>query len=150
MVNQPLALSRKKPFDVSQIAETETDSEIERQIARLGPVDFAPPKVRLPEDISHKDGVGEVGRLSAEAVLAEYEQAARSVEAMGEDVKERIRRLEAALLEADADLKTIAEAARDIREKGKLIFVQIEEASSVSNEIRTTCTEFRKKVGHET
>lgn len=88
----------------------------------------------------------DIGRLSAEAVLAQYEAAAKSVEGMGEEIKDRIKRLEAALVEADADLKLVAEAAAAIREKGRLVYVQIEEAAGVSQKIRDACADFRKKV----
>jgi hypothetical protein len=95
------------------------------------------------EHVQEKD----IGRLSAEAVLAQYEAAAKSVEGMGDEIKERIRRLEAALVEADKDMKLVAEAAAAIREKGKLVYAQIEEASSLSEGIRNACADFRKKVG---
>ena len=88
----------------------------------------------------------DIGRLSAEAVLAQYEAAAKSVEGMGDEIKDRIKRLEAALVEADQDLKLVAEAAAAIREKGRLVYVQIEEASGVSEKIRNACADFRKKV----
>lgn len=92
-------------------------------------------------------GESDVGRLSAEAVLAQYEAAAKAVEGMGDDVKIRIDRLEKALTEADQDLKLVAETAAAIREKGKLVQVQIEEASTLSKDIKDACAEFRKKVG---
>jgi signal recognition particle GTPase len=97
----------------------------------------------LVEHIDEKD----VGRLSAEAVLSQYEVAAKAVESMGDEIKERIKKLEAALIEADKDLKLVAEAAQAIREKGKLVQVQIEEASSLSEDIRAICADLKKKVG---
>jgi predicted LPLAT superfamily acyltransferase len=91
--------------------------------------------------------INDLGRLSAEAVQAQYEEAAKSVEAMGNAVKDRIVKLEAALHECDADMKALAEMAASVREKGKLIFAQIEEANNVSKDIRTACEDFKKKVG---
>jgi hypothetical protein len=90
--------------------------------------------------------IEDIGRLSAEAVQAQYEHAAQSIESMGAAVKERISKLEAAMHECDADMKMIAETAAAVREKGKLIFAQIEEANSVSKDIRAACTEFKSKV----
>jgi len=101
---------------------------------------------RMPaptDQLSEKD----IGRLSAEAVLSQYEAAAKSVEGMGDEIKDRIKKLEAALVEADKDLKLVAEAAAAIREKGRLVQIQIEEASGVSQDIRTMCTNLRKKIG---
>ena len=98
---------------------------------------------QVPLELSEKD----IGRLSAEAVLGQYEAAAKSVEGMGDEIKDRIKKLEGALVEADKDLKLVAEAAAAIREKGRLVQIQIEEASGVSQDIRTMCTNLRKKIG---
>ena len=81
---------------------------------------------QVPLELSEKD----IGRLSAEAVLGQYEAAAKSVEGMGDEIKDRIKKLEGALVEADKDLKLVAEAA-----------------SGVSQDIRTMCTNLRKKIG---
>lgn len=89
----------------------------------------------------------DVGRMSAEAVLAQYEVAAKSVEAMGNDVKDRISTLEAALAECDKDMKIIVECAAMIRDKGLQVKLQIEQASAVSHDIREACIEFKRKVG---
>jgi uncharacterized protein YfcZ (UPF0381/DUF406 family) len=88
----------------------------------------------------------DLGRMSAQAVLAQYEAAAKSVESMGDEVKVRVAKLEAALQECDADMQLLAEAANAIREKGKLVYIQIDEASDVSKDIRAACAEFRKKI----
>jgi len=88
-----------------------------------------------------------LGRMSAEAVLAQYEAAAKAVEEMGGEIKDRIRRLEAALTEADETMKKLAEAAKGIRDQGKRVQVQIEEASAVSSDIRAACIEVMRKVG---
>jgi len=88
----------------------------------------------------------DLGRLSAEAVQAQYENAAREVEEMGNAIKDRIQKLEAALRECDADMKYVAEAAIAIREKGKHVHLQIQEASTLSQEIRAAASEFTKKV----
>jgi uncharacterized coiled-coil DUF342 family protein len=89
----------------------------------------------------------DVGRLSAEAVLAQYEAAAKGVETMGDEIKDRISKLETAMREADEAMKLVAEAAAAIREKGKMVHLQIEEATQLSKDIRDACVEFRKKVG---
>jgi len=87
------------------------------------------------------------GRLSAESIKNEYELAAKAIESMGVEVRERVTKLEAALTDCDSDMKLIGEAADAIREKGKLVYVQIEEASVLSKEIRDTIALARQKVG---
>jgi len=93
------------------------------------------------------DDVQEIAKLTAAGVTAQYEAAAEAIEKMGVEVKDRVAKLEAALSECDKDLKLIAEAAASIREKGKLVAMQIEEASALSKDIRESCADFRKKVG---
>lgn len=90
--------------------------------------------------------VDDLGKLSADAVRAQYAAAAKSVEAMGEEILKRVGSIESALAEAECDLKLLEEAAAAIREKGNLVALQIEEMSSVSKDIRTVVAEFKKKM----
>jgi uncharacterized coiled-coil DUF342 family protein len=120
---------------ITGLAELEHDIE-QIKFQRQQPI--TPPQPPLEDDL---------GRMSAEAVLTQYEAAAKAVEEMGDAVKERVRNIAGALLECDADMKEIAETAASIREKGKHVQVQIEEASALSSSIRSACIEFKKKVG---
>jgi uncharacterized coiled-coil DUF342 family protein len=96
---------------------------------------------------AQQQAVTDIGRMSAQAVLAMYDAAAKSVADMGEEVKVRIDTLEAALSECHTDMKLVKEAADAIREKGKLVHLQIEEASRVSSDIRAACEDFRRRIG---
>lgn len=112
--------------------------------------DRAPrPAPRPPVRIATPDmtPLDDLGRMSAEAVLTQYEAAAKAVEEMGVSVKDRVSKIASALLECDKDMKEIAETAASIREKGNHVRIQIEEASALSNDIRNACIEFKKKVG---
>ena len=108
-------------------------------IATTVPIISTRMPTRLPEN--------DLGRMSAEAVLTQYEAAAKAVEDMGEEVRNRIEKLEDSLKDCDATMKALAEAAQAIREKGRLVQVQIEEASALSTDIRSKCEEFKQKVG---
>jgi predicted ribosome quality control (RQC) complex YloA/Tae2 family protein len=88
----------------------------------------------------------DIGRLSAEAVQSQYEAAAKAVEDMGLAVQDRIKKLENALRECDRDMKLLGEVAHTIRDKGNLVYAQIEETSSVSKDLRTTAEAFRTNV----
>jgi len=88
-----------------------------------------------------------LGRLSAEAVQAQYETAAEAVQTMGAEVKTRITKLEAAMADCDMCMKTLAEAAAAIREKGKLVYAQIEESATLCTEIRDTCEALKVRLG---
>jgi hypothetical protein len=104
------------------------------------PLDLEP---EMPRDDEDTDSLG---RLSAQAVLAQYEAAAKHVEDMGIAIKERIAALEASLQECDQDMKLLGDAAQVIRDKGKLAYAHIEHTSALSKEIRGLCTDFRQKM----
>ena len=89
----------------------------------------------------------ELGRMSAEAVLTQYEAAAKAVEDMGKEVMSMVKRLGQSLQECDNDMKVVAETAAAIRDKGKHSQALIEQVSALSTEIREACAEFKKKVG---
>ena len=117
-----------------------------RQSQRV--IDYAPPAIRspMPEYAVHRDGVGEVGKLSAEAVVREYESAAREVEAMGEELRSRLEKLEATKADAVAVLDEIKETAARYRDEGKRVFLQIEDCSLMTAEVRRTCDELKTKI----
>jgi ribonuclease HII len=88
----------------------------------------------------------DIGKLSAEAVLKQYDQTAKDVEALGVTVKEWVGKLDAALVDLNDNLKLIGEAAQHVRAKGDAVHALIAEATSVSKIIRDTCADFTKKV----
>lgn len=112
------------------------------------PQDFAPPAIRspMPDYVEHRDNVNEVGRLSAEAVVREYEAAAKEVEAMGDELKSRIERLEATKVDALAALDEIKQTAQSYRDEGKRVFAQIEDCALMTAEVRETCGALKSKI----
>jgi uncharacterized coiled-coil DUF342 family protein len=88
----------------------------------------------------------DIGKLSADAVLEQYNMAAQSVEAMGEEVQKRIRALEAAMKECDDDMKLLKEAADSIKEKGRHAHAEIERTSAVSKDIREIVAAIKAKL----
>ena len=137
------------------------DREIAQQIRSRSPifdprsVDPVLPRVAapssmaalpLPDYVEHRDGATEIGKLSAEAVVREYEVAAKDIEAVGAELVERARQCEAVTLDALAALEELKETARHYREQAKSIFLQIENCSLMTAEVRKTCTELKKKL----
>ena len=115
------------------------------------PADFAPPAVRapalsMPDYVEHRDGATEIGMLSAEAVVREYEAAAKDIEAMGAELIERVKQCEAMTHDAFAVIKELKETAGRYREEAKRVFLQIENCSLVTAEVRKTCTELKEKI----
>jgi hypothetical protein len=111
-------------------------------------IDYAPPKVRraLPDYVEHRPEVGEIGQLSAEAVIAECEAAAKQVEAMGEELKARLARIDVMKADAMAVLEEIKETAAAHREEGKRVFLQIEDCTNLMAEVRATCQMLKGKI----
>lgn len=104
------------------------------------------PILSMPEYVEHRDGASEIGRLSAEAVVREYEAAAKDIEAMGAELIERVRQCEAMTRDALAATDEMKETAKRYREEAKRIFLQIEDCSLMTAEVRKTCTELKARI----
>jgi hypothetical protein len=135
-MNDIIPRRRPQPVDLDAVRESD---DLERDIKNLlgnGGTHRAPP-------VQHED----IGKLSAEAVLKQYEQTAKDVENLGVTVKEWIAKLEGVLKDCNDDLKLISDAAKHVRDKGDAIHAVIDQASAVSKTIRDTCADFTSKVG---
>ena len=73
---------------------TDMEREIEAEVRNRPPVHRAP-ALAMPDYVEHRDGVTEIGKLSAEAVVREYEAAAKDIEAMGVELIGLVRQCEA-------------------------------------------------------
>ena len=114
---------------------------------RIVPRDDHPlPKGPLPDYVEHKEGVNQVGKLSAEAVVREYEAAVKEIEALGTELSEAARRCETMVSGVHATVAEIKELAANYRDEGKRYFLQIEECSLMTAEVRTVCEALKKKI----
>jgi hypothetical protein len=104
----------------------------------------------MPEYVEHRDGATEIGKLSAEAVVREYEAAAKEIEAMGADLVERAKQCERVTADALAVTDELKEIAARYRTEAKRVFDQIENCSFVVAEVRKACTELRDKIAAPT
>src|SRR6202171_3015581 len=136
---------------------TDMEREIEAEVRNRTPVheprpvNLAPPRVRAPalsmrSYVEHSAGATKIGKLSAEAVVREYEAAAKDIEAMGGELIERVRQCEAMTRDALAVTEEMKDTAARYREEAKRIFLQIENCSLVTTEVRKTCTELKEKI----
>lgn len=105
-----------------------------------------PPMVPMPEYAVHRDGVNEVGKLSAEAVVREYEAAAKEIEAMGAELIDAAKRCEAMTADVHVAIAEMKETAARYRDAGKTIFLQIEDCALMTAEVRGTCDALKKKI----
>jgi chromatin segregation and condensation protein Rec8/ScpA/Scc1 (kleisin family) len=139
------------------VGVTDLEQEIEAEfrnrppVREQRPVNFAPPRVRapalsMPDYVEHREGATEIGKLSAEAVVREYEAAAKDIEAMGAELIERVKQCEAMTRDALAVTEEMKETAARYREEAKRIFLQIENVTLMTAEVRKTCTELKEKI----
>jgi hypothetical protein len=139
-------------------ALTDMEREIAAEVRNLPPVhephpaDFTPPTVgapalSMPDYVEHREGATEIGKLTAEAVVREYEAAAKEIEALGAELIERVKQCEAMTRDALAVTAEMKETAMRYREEAKRIFLQIEDCSVMTAEVRKICAELKEKIG---
>ena len=136
-----------RPFDASQI-EGDIREAVQQRPPHIQAIETAPRSVKsqLPDYVSHRDDVSEIGKLSAEAIAREYEVTAKEIEAMGEVVRDMVQRCEQLTTSASSMLKDIKATATRYRQEGKRIFNEIESCSSAADEVRKLCDAFRDKI----
>ena len=152
-----MAQSTKPPiFDAIDL-EREIAEEFRKlpQDRESQPSDFAPPSVRapdmaMPDYVEHRDGATEIGRLSAEAVVREYEAAAKDIEDLGVELVGHVKQCEAMSREALNVIDELKETAGRYREEAKRVFLHIENCSLVTAQVRRTCAEMREKIAVST
>jgi hypothetical protein len=103
-------------------------------------------KSSMPDYVEHKEGVNQVGKLSAEAVVREYDAAVKEIEALGAELSEAAKKCEAMVAGVHAMVSEIKELAANYREEGKRYFLQIEDCSLMTSEVRTVCETLKKKI----
>jgi hypothetical protein len=104
------------------------------------------PALAMPDYVEHRDGATEIGKLSAEGIVREYEVAAKEIEAMGAELIERVNQCETMTRDALAVTEELKGIAARYREEAKRVFIEIESCSLMTAEVRSTCTELREKI----
>ena len=136
-----------KPFDVSRLEDEVRDVVLQKQ-PHIQAVDYAPRNGAppVPEYVSHREDVTEIGKLSAEAVVREYEATAKEIESMGTELLERVKECEAMTRDALAVTTELKAVAARYREEAKRVFEHIESCSLVVAEARKACTDLKDKI----
>ena len=104
------------------------------------------PELAMPDYVEHRDGATEIGKLSAEAVVREYEAAAKDIEALGAQLIEHVKQCETVTRNAFAVTEELKQTAKRYREEAKRVFLQIENCSLMTAEVSKTCTELKEKI----
>jgi hypothetical protein len=118
----------------------------ETRSTHIDPPTVGAPTMAMPDYVEHRDGATEIGKLSAEAVVREYEATAKEIESMGTELLERVKQCETMTRDALAVTDELKEVAARYREEAKRVFEHIETCSLVVAEARKTCTDLKDKI----
>jgi len=128
-------------------------SELEADVREALVTDFAPhrqinvvPTNPLPAYVEHHQDADQVGRLTAEAVVHQYEATAQSVEEMGIDLKAYAKFLIEELERTQEAVKYVADTVQSIRDEGKRSFERVQQRSMITTQVRDACAEIRNKI----
>jgi hypothetical protein len=102
--------------------------------------------IALPDYVEHQRGVPRVGALSAEAVVRDYEAAAKEIESMGADLIDAAKRCEAMTAEVHNAIAYMHDTAAAYREEAKKIFKRIEDCTLFTENVRKTCEEVKRRM----
>jgi signal transduction protein with GAF and PtsI domain len=134
-----------KPFNVNEIEGDIHEAMLQRP-QHIQAVESMPRVLAVPDYVNHREDATEIGKLSAEAIVREYEVTAKEIEAMGEFIREMAQRCDQLTTSASAMLKDIKATAARYRKEGKRIFNEIESCSSATDEVRQLCETFRDRI----
>jgi hypothetical protein len=102
--------------------------------------------IALPDYVEHQQGVSRVGALSAEAVVRDYEAAAREIESMGAELIDAAKKCEEMTAEVHNAIAYMRDTAAAYREEAKRIFKRIEDCAVFTQDVRKTCEEVKRKM----
>ena len=116
------------------------------ELSSAKPPTVPAPAIAMPDYVEHSAGATDIGKLSAEAVVREYEIAAKEIEVMGTELINLVKQCETVTRDAIAVTEELKETASRYREEAKRVFQQIENCSQVTAEVRNICNELRDKI----
>jgi hypothetical protein len=130
---------KTKLLDLSKL---EADITAPLQSVREASVQSEP----MPDYVKHLDGVSRVGALSAEAVVRDYEAAAKEIESMGAELISAAKKCEAMTAEVHNAIAFMRDTAAAYREEAKKIFNRIENCAMFTEDVRRTCETVKRRM----
>jgi uncharacterized protein YukE len=106
----------------------------------------AAPSEPMPDYVEHREGVSRVGQLTAEAVVRDYEAAAKEIESMGDELISAAKKCEAMTAEVHSAIAFMRDTAASYREEAKKIFKRIEECALFTEDVRKTCETVKRRM----
>ena len=101
---------------------------------------------QMPDYVEHLEGVSRVGALTAEAVVRDYESAAKEIEAMGAELISAAKQCEAMTADVHNAIAFMRDTAEAYRQEGKKIFKRIEECALFTEDVRKTCETVKRRM----
>ena len=102
--------------------------------------------IALPDYVEYQPGVSRAGALSAEAVVRDYETAAREIESMGAELIDAAKKCEAMTTEVHDAIAFMRDTAAAYREEAKKVFKRIEDGALFTQDVRKTCKEVKRRM----
>ena len=150
---EPCKMSFTDELLASKFEDIERDIEDMVRISKdtLPPVrmvssDEHPLHGAMPDYVEHRQGVNQVAKLSAEAVVREFDAAVKEIEALGAELTEAAKKCEVTVAGVHAMVSEIKELAASYRAEGKRYFLQIEQCSLMTSEVRSVCETLKEKI----
>ena len=102
--------------------------------------------IALLDYVEHQPDVSRAGALSAEAVVRDYETAAREIESMGAELIDAAKKCEAMTTEVHDAIAFMRDTAAAYREEAKKVFKRIEDSALFTQDVRKTCEEVKRRM----
>lgn len=120
-----------------------------------------PKPVPMPDYVEPQADVPPVGALSAEAIVRDFEQTAKEIEAMGAELAKAANECAAELIDLTHRFKQMDDNVREIidhvketaasfRDEAKTVFVRIENTTLMTQDVRAISNDMRKRIGVQT
>jgi hypothetical protein len=138
-------VGKNAPLD---LAKLEADVTAAVPARSLMPINH-PPSIQfdpMPDYVEHQHGVPRVAALSAEAMVRDHESAAKEIEAMGAELIGAANKCEAMTVEVHNAIAYMRETAAAYREEAKKIFKRIEECALLTENVRKTCENVKRRI----
>lgn len=119
--------------------------DLEADIATAHPARLLA-SIALPDYVEHQNGVTRVGELTAEAVVRDYETAAKEIESMGAELIDAAKKCEAMTAEVHNAIAYMRDTAAAYREEARKIFKRIEDCAMFTEDVRKTCESVKRKM----
>jgi hypothetical protein len=119
-------------------------AKLEAEVTEALPIKAEPSvhsSEQKPDYVEHLEGVSRAGALTAEAVMRDYESAAKEIEAMGAELISAAKKCEAMTADVHNAIAFMRDTAEAYRQEGKKIFKRIEECALFTENVRKTCQE---------